>query len=160
MFAELGLFPLMLGTLLDTVTVDLFGTTLDNRRAFWKRSPIMFLILYPNSSLSKQYQMNLTRQRHWLVGMGYMVHFASFVQWVREIVRPGVLWFMRDPADPDFNPLKEMVEVGNLFLHFGTLLIVQIAAASFPTRKKIGGVRNCILHHHLALGVAPYPNFP
>lgn len=45
----------------------------------------------------------------WLIIL--QVHFASFVQWVRDVVRPGVLWFLRDPSDPNFNPLKEMIEV-------------------------------------------------
>jgi E3 ubiquitin-protein ligase DOA10 len=40
-----------------------------------------------------------------------MILFASFVGWVREVVRPGVLWFFRDPSDPNFNPLKDIVDV-------------------------------------------------
>ncbi len=40
-----------------------------------------------------------------------MIFIASFVGWIREVVRHGVLWFFRDPSDPHFNPLKDIVEV-------------------------------------------------
>lgn len=43
-----------------------------------------------------------------------MFSFAWFVSWIREILRPGVLWFFRNPNDPDFDPLKEMVELPSL----------------------------------------------
>ena len=32
---------------------------------------------------------------HWLVGMVYVFYFASFVILLREVLRPGVLWFLR-----------------------------------------------------------------
>jgi hypothetical protein len=54
---------------------------------------------------------------HWGLGFAYMILFASFVGWVREIVRPGVLWFFRDPSDPNFNPLKDIVDVST-HVHF------------------------------------------
>ncbi|KAG2220928.1 hypothetical protein INT45_010681, partial [Circinella minor] len=39
-----------------------------------------------------------------------MFFFAILVTICREIVRPGVLWFIRDPNDPQFHPIKEIVE--------------------------------------------------
>ena len=32
---------------------------------------------------------------HWLIGMVYVFYFASFVILLREVLRPGVLWFLR-----------------------------------------------------------------
>lgn len=48
---------------------------------------------------------------HWIVGMLYVFYFACFVHAVREVLRPGVLWFMRNFNDPDFNPILEMVRL-------------------------------------------------
>ena len=50
---------------------------------------------------------------HWLVGMVYVFYFASFVLLLREVLRPGVLWFLRNLNDPDFQPVQE---VRNLYL--------------------------------------------
>ena len=48
---------------------------------------------------------------HWLVGMVYVFYFASFVILLREVLRPGVLWFLRNLNDPDFNPIQEMIHL-------------------------------------------------
>ena len=44
----------------------------------------------------------------WLVGMVYVFYFASFILLLREVLRPGVLWFLRNLNDPDFNPIQEV----------------------------------------------------
>ena len=44
--------------------------------------------------------------------MTYMFYFASFVGLLRSLLRPGVLWFLRNPNDPTFNPINEMVHIG------------------------------------------------
>uniref|UniRef100_A0A8C1L039 E3 ubiquitin-protein ligase MARCHF6 n=1 Tax=Cyprinus carpio TaxID=7962 RepID=A0A8C1L039_CYPCA len=48
---------------------------------------------------------------HWLVGMVYVFYFASFILLLREVLRPGVLWFLRNLNDPDFNPVQEMIHL-------------------------------------------------
>ena len=45
---------------------------------------------------------------HWLVGMVYVFYFASFILLLREVLRPGVLWFLRNLNDPEFNPINEV----------------------------------------------------
>ena len=45
---------------------------------------------------------------HWLVGMVYVFYFASFVLLLREVFRPGVLWFLKNLNDPDFHPVQEV----------------------------------------------------
>ncbi|KAJ2903919.1 hypothetical protein GGI21_004369, partial [Coemansia aciculifera] len=47
---------------------------------------------------------------YWLAGLGFMVHFARFVLYCRQVLRPGVLWFIRDPNDPEFHPMREILE--------------------------------------------------
>ena len=52
---------------------------------------------------------------HWLVGMVYVFYFASFVLLLREVLRPGVLWFLRNLNDPDFHPVQEVRLIFNFF---------------------------------------------
>ncbi|KAJ2843845.1 hypothetical protein GGI22_007076, partial [Coemansia erecta] len=42
--------------------------------------------------------------------MFFMVHFARFVLHLRQVVRPGLLWFIRDPSDPNFHPIRDIIE--------------------------------------------------
>jgi len=41
--------------------------------------------------------------------MLFMFYFAIFVNIARNLLRPGVLWFLRNPNEPTFDPLQEMV---------------------------------------------------
>lgn len=47
---------------------------------------------------------------HWLAGMIYVFYSASFILVLRELLRPGVLWFIRNLNDPEFNPIQEMIQ--------------------------------------------------
>ena len=51
---------------------------------------------------------------HWLIGMVYVFYFASFILLLREIFRPGVLWFLRNVNDPEFNPIHEVCRMAYL----------------------------------------------
>jgi E3 ubiquitin-protein ligase MARCH6 len=51
---------------------------------------------------------------HWLAGILCAFYFASFVLLLREVLRPGVLWFLRNLNDPDFNPVQEVGSLVNL----------------------------------------------
>jgi hypothetical protein len=53
---------------------------------------------------------------HWLVGIVYMYAFASALSWIRRSVRAGFLWFVRDPNDPAFDPVRE-ISVRSLARH-------------------------------------------
>ncbi|KAL7959301.1 hypothetical protein V8C34DRAFT_117666 [Trichoderma compactum] len=90
---EMLVFPLYCGLLLDAALLPLFeGTTLTSR--------IVFTCKYPLTSVFV----------HWFVGTGYMFHFALFVSMCRKIMRPGVLYFIRDPDDPEFHPVRDVLE--------------------------------------------------
>lgn len=52
---------------------------------------------------------------HWLVGILCAFYFASFVLLLREVLRPGVLWFLRNLNDPDFNPVQEVPTLAAFF---------------------------------------------
>ena len=59
-----------------------------------------------------------------------MFQFAVYVSIIREVVRPGVMWFIRDPNDPQFNPLNDIIErpISTQLrkLCFGTVLYASI----------------------------------
>jgi E3 ubiquitin-protein ligase MARCH6 len=40
----------------------------------------------------------------------FMFAFAAFLSHVRKCSRPGAMFFVRDPSDPSFSPVKEIVE--------------------------------------------------
>ena len=48
---------------------------------------------------------------HWLAGMIFIFYLASFVMLLREVLRPGVLWFLRNLNDQNFHPINEVQEL-------------------------------------------------
>ncbi|KAI0406574.1 hypothetical protein F4802DRAFT_85534 [Xylaria palmicola] len=90
---EMLVFPLYCGLLLDFALLPLFeNTTLKSR--------LLFAYNYPFTSIFV----------HWFIGTGYMFHFALFVSMCRKIMRRGVLYFIRDPDDPEFHPVRDVLE--------------------------------------------------
>ncbi|EMR65903.1 putative ring finger membrane protein [Eutypa lata UCREL1] len=90
---EMLVFPLYCGLLLDFALLPLFESTTFKSRLF-------FTYNFPMTSIFV----------HWFVGTGYMFHFALFVSMCRKIMRKGVLYFIRDPDDPEFHPVRDVLE--------------------------------------------------
>lgn len=55
---------------------------------------------------------------HWLAGMIFIFYFASFVVLLREVLRPGVLWFLRNLNDPNFHPIQDVGYFIHILVHF------------------------------------------
>lgn len=90
---EMIAFPLYCGTMLDFALLPIFeGATLQTRLQFFATSPLTALFV------------------HWFIGTCYMFHFALFVSMCRKIMRKGVLYFIRDPDDPTFHPVRDVLE--------------------------------------------------
>ncbi|KAL6964026.1 putative E3 ubiquitin ligase sud1 [Sarracenia purpurea var. burkii] len=89
---ELGVFPLMCGWWLDICTIRMFGKSIAQRIEFFSVSPLA-------SSLV-----------HWVVGIVYMLQISIFVSLLRGVLRNGVLYFLRDPADPNYNPFRDLID--------------------------------------------------
>ncbi|XP_047307576.1 probable E3 ubiquitin ligase SUD1 [Impatiens glandulifera] len=89
---ELGVFPLMCGWWLDICTIRMFGKSISQRVEFCSASPLA-------SSLV-----------HWVVGIVYMLQISVFVSLLRGVLRTGVLYFLRDPADPNYNPFRDLID--------------------------------------------------
>ncbi|KAK7952833.1 uncharacterized protein PG986_008561 [Apiospora aurea] len=90
---EMLIFPLYCGLLLDFALLPLFESA-----SF--KSRLLFTYNFPLTSIFV----------HWFVGTGYMFHFALFVSMCRKIMRKGVLYFIRDPDDPEFHPVRDVLE--------------------------------------------------
>lgn len=92
-FLELVLFPTVCGILIDISTLPLFaGCSFQGRLDFLVKNPYSGIFL------------------HWFVGTGFVFQYSTFVVLVREVIRPGVLWFINNPNDPQFHPVQEMAE--------------------------------------------------
>ena len=54
------------------------------------------------------------------MGTIFMFQFATYISVIRGTLRKGVFWFIRDPEDPRFQPLNEIIE-RPFFLHLKKL---------------------------------------
>ncbi|KAJ1719464.1 hypothetical protein LPJ53_005778, partial [Coemansia erecta] len=79
---EIVMFPMLCGYCMDISLTPLLPEA-DRSSHYWA-------IL--NNSLSR-------RAVFWLLGLLFMIHFARFVAYCRQVMRPGLLWFIRDPND-------------------------------------------------------------
>eukprot|EP00062_Callorhinchus_milii_P005554 gi/632945115/ref/XP_007887875.1/ PREDICTED: E3 ubiquitin-protein ligase MARCH6 isoform X2 [Callorhinchus milii] len=108
---EIGVFPLICGWWLDICSLEMFDATLKDRELSFQSAPGTTMFL------------------HWLVGMVYVFYFASFILLLREVLRPGVLWFLRNLNDPDFNPVQEMIHLP-IYRHFRRFILSVIVFGS------------------------------
>ncbi|KAL7421432.1 hypothetical protein Q5752_004318 [Cryptotrichosporon argae] len=46
----------------------------------------------------------------WLVGTVFMFAFSAAISHIRDMSRPGALFFIRDPQDESFSPVKDILE--------------------------------------------------
>ncbi|EZA59637.1 hypothetical protein DMN91_004961 [Ooceraea biroi] len=114
---EIGVLPLVCGWWLDICSLAMFDATLRDRESSFRLAPGTSMFI------------------HWLVGMVYIYYFASFILLLREVLRPGVLWFLRNLNDPDFSPIQEMIHLP-IFRHvrrlvasaiiFGTAILLML----------------------------------
>jgi E3 ubiquitin-protein ligase DOA10 len=83
---ELGFFPSVCGVVIDLCIMPVFGESVSfqSRLKFFSNYPYTFGFI------------------HWLIGTTFMFQFAVYVATIREILRPGVFWFIRDPNDVSF----------------------------------------------------------
>lgn len=91
MLFESFITPLLCGCWIDVCSLSLLNSTLADRMASYDTSP--------GTSLGF----------HWLFGMLFIFYFYTFFLFTKEVLRPGLIWFMANLNDPEFNPLKEMM---------------------------------------------------
>ncbi|CAH1107163.1 unnamed protein product [Psylliodes chrysocephalus] len=108
---EIGIIPLVCGWWLDICSLAMFDASLKDRENTFRSAPGTSIFI------------------HWLIGMVYVYYFASFILLLREILRPGVLWFLRNFNDPDFSPIQEMIHLP-ILEHIRKLLISAVIFGS------------------------------
>lgn len=92
-FVELVIFPFLCGLLLNLTTIPVFpGVSVSSRLDLYWVAPYSTILLT------------------WLAGTCFMFTFAILVSTCRESLRPGVCWWIRDPSDDRFNPIREILE--------------------------------------------------
>ncbi|XP_013172213.1 PREDICTED: E3 ubiquitin-protein ligase MARCH6 isoform X1 [Papilio xuthus] len=101
---EIGVIPLVCGWWLDLCSLSMFDATLKDRESSLQAAPWTLMFI------------------HWLVGMVYVYYFASFILLLREVLRPGVLWFLKNLNDPDFSPVQEMIHL-SVWSHIRRLIV-------------------------------------
>lgn len=90
---QIIIFPATCGAIVNLATLPLFpSATVATRLAFYARAPIAASFL------------------GWLAGTCFMFCFSAAVDAVRDAVRPGLVWFVRDPQHQDFHPIREILE--------------------------------------------------
>ncbi|TFY83645.1 hypothetical protein EWM64_g363 [Hericium alpestre] len=90
---ELVIFPLGCGINLDLCSIWMFPeATLWSRIAFFKYAPLT-AIFY-----------------HWVAGTMFMYQFAILLAGGRSIMRPGAMWFIKDPSDQNFHPIRDILD--------------------------------------------------
>lgn len=90
---ELVLFPLGCGINLDLCSIWLFPeASLQSRIAFFQYAPLTATFY------------------HWVVGTMFMYQFAILLGSSRTIMRPGAMWFIKDPSDQNFHPIRDILE--------------------------------------------------
>jgi E3 ubiquitin-protein ligase MARCH6 len=129
---EMLAFPLYCGLLLDLAMLPLFkNATLFTRWQFACESPWTSGFV------------------HWFIGTCYMFHFALFVSMCRKIMRKGVLYFIRDPDDPTFHPVRDVLErsvttqlrkIAFSALVYGALVIVCLGGVVWTLSRATSGV--------------------
>ncbi|KAJ8118865.1 hypothetical protein OPT61_g234 [Boeremia exigua] len=129
---EMLAFPLYCGLLLDLAMLPLFkNATVYSRWQFACGSPWTAGFV------------------HWFIGTCYMFHFALFVSMCRKIMRKGVLYFIRDPDDPTFHPVRDVLErsvttqlrkIAFSALVYGALVIVCLGGVVWTLSRVTYGV--------------------
>lgn len=93
LICELGCWPFMCGMMVDRAAMAVFNTPTALRIHQAHESLEWFLIL------------------HWGIGVTVLTFMSWSLVMARRTLRPEVMWFLRDPDDPAFDPLREIIIV-------------------------------------------------
>ena len=128
---EICIFPLICGIWLDVCSLKIFNSTTAERiNNFQMTSGTSVFI-------------------HWLIGMVYVFYFATSVFLLREVLRPGVLWFLRNLNDPDFNPIQEVTFNSSNFLSPSLLSLTSFSFFVFAADDSTTGSASYKTFHYV-----------
>ncbi|KAF8327196.1 uncharacterized protein EI90DRAFT_2975197 [Cantharellus anzutake] len=90
---ELVVFPFGCGIILDISTLPLFkDATIWTRLEYCASVPLTAVFF------------------HWMLGTMFMYQFAMLLAACRGLMRKGAMWFIKDPADPSFHPIRDILD--------------------------------------------------
>jgi len=89
---EIFLFPIFCANLINYFTLGLFSTTWEIRKEAMLNQPLLSIFML------------------WCTGFLFVLAFSLIIKHVRGLMRPQVLWFLRNPDDPNFSLLRDMVK--------------------------------------------------
>ncbi|BHF75868.1 E3 ubiquitin-protein ligase march6 [Sparganum proliferum] len=92
-FIEFGVFTVFCGLWIDACSLGMFDASVAQRVRAFNYAPLVFAFI------------------HWTMGLMYIFYVSSLFFFVRDVLRPGVLWFLQDFNDPDYKPVQEMISV-------------------------------------------------
>ncbi|VDL19685.1 unnamed protein product [Hymenolepis diminuta] len=90
-FVELGIFTAFCGLWIDACSLGMFNASVAQRLRAFNYAPLIFSFV------------------HWTMGLMYLFYVSSLFIIIRDVVRPGVLWFLPDFTDPDYRPVQETI---------------------------------------------------
>ncbi|KAI5118672.1 hypothetical protein M0805_003610 [Coniferiporia weirii] len=122
---ELAVFPLGCGMMLDFCTLQMFpNATLRSRLTFFAYAPVTATFY------------------HWMIGTMFMYQFAILLSGCRKILRSGALWFIKDPQDQNFHPIRDILDRPTLIQL--RKLAVSAALYSVVVALGMGGLVSCL----------------
>ncbi|KAI4521828.1 hypothetical protein K525DRAFT_279161 [Schizophyllum commune Loenen D] len=92
-FIEIAVFPLGCGFILDASTMWMFSdVNVAARTEFFRHAPLTATFY------------------HWVAGTMFMYTFAVILAGCRTIMRPGAMWFIKDPQDANAHPIRDILD--------------------------------------------------
>ncbi|KAL0574135.1 hypothetical protein V5O48_007824 [Marasmius crinis-equi] len=92
-FIELVIFPFGCGLVLDFCTIWLFPeANFASRAVFFYQAPLTAMFY------------------HWIAGTLFMYSFAVLLSGCRSVMRPGAMWFIKDPQDQNSHPIRDILD--------------------------------------------------
>ncbi|SPO30675.1 related to SSM4 - Ubiquitin-protein ligase involved in ER-associated protein degradation [Ustilago trichophora] len=129
-FIELVVFPLGCGLLFDICTMPFLAEA--------------SIALWPEKVRIAPLSFAFTR---WMGGTIYMFVFAQYVSATRKVLRPGVLCWIRDPNDPSFHPIREILDkrsltqlrkIGASAVMYAAILVASVGVNTYFLRYAMG----------------------
>jgi E3 ubiquitin-protein ligase MARCH6 len=104
------LFPLGCGIVLDMCTVWLFPeANLQSRIAFFAQAPLTAMFYHWIAGTMFMY-VEFVSPRGRRVDMLSRYSFAVLLSGCRAVMRPGAMWFIKDPQDQNSHPIRDILD--------------------------------------------------
>lgn len=113
---ELGAFPVFAGLWLDFCALPLTASNAGQRSELLAKAPVISALM------------------HWVIGVGFVLAFTFLLCVLREVLRPGALPFIKDPTNPERNPVREMLDEP-LAKHLGRVAMTWLGYAGVSGPK-------------------------